>query len=364
MSWFKSQGIGIAGISSAVPSHITGRTENTQRFGDKEVDKFIKTTGIREVRRSSIHQTAADLGFCAAEHLLTQLDIDRENIGCLVFVTLSPDYRRPPTSCVLQMRLNLPVDCAALDVGHGCAGFVYGQQAVHSLMAQSDMKYGLLILGETASKVAGENDHSSMIFGDAGAAVLYERKENSSCTSCNTVLRSDGSGYRAIILPAGGFRDINPEREAVVCSDGVSRTKYDLFMDGMAVLSFSISRVPEAVREFLEVSGTKIADYDLFAFHQANSFILRQLIKRLSLPQEKVPISMDRYGNTSSVSIPLTICDCYGGKASGTKKVLASGFGVGLAWGVTDFEVDAAKVFPVIETDEYFAAGRIDLQTL
>ena len=361
MSWFKSQGIGIAGMSAAVPSHITGRTENIQRFGEKEVDKFIKTTGIREVRRTNINQTAADLGFCAAEHLLTQLDIDRENIGCLVFVTLSPDYRRPPTSCVLQMRLKLPVECSSLDVGHGCSGFVYGQQVVKSMMAQSDMKYGLLILGETASKIAGKNDHSSMIFGDAGAAVLYERREN---ITSNTVLCSDGSGFKAIILPAGGFRDISPEREYVICSDGVSRTKYDLFMDGMAVLSFSISRVPEYVRKFLEVSGTKIEDYDLFAFHQANNFILRQLIKRLALPQEKVPVSMDRYGNTSSVSIPLTICGCYGGKSSGRKKILASGFGVGLSWGVTDFEVDADKIFPVIETDEYFSDGRIDMHTL
>ena len=271
MSWFNTHGIGVAGISAAVPVIKAGREENIQRFGEKDVDKFIKTTGVREVRKSGAEQTAADLGFEAAEYLLSRLGINRGDIGCLVFVTLSPDYRRPPTSCVLQMRLGLPHECAAVDLGHGCAGFVYGQQVLQSLMSQSDMKYGLLILGETASKIAGEKDHSSMIFGDAGAAVLYERREN---TSCVTVLRADGSGFRNIILPAGGFRDINPPREEFVCSDGVTRTKYDLFMDGMSVLSFSIREVPQALKEFQKVTGREACDYDSVIFHQANMFIL------------------------------------------------------------------------------------------
>ena len=259
------------------------------------------------------------------------------------------------------MRLKLPLECSALDVGHGCAGFVYGQQIVLSLMSQSDMKYGLLILGETASKLAGKHDHSSMIFGDAGAAILYERKTNS---VIHTVLRTDGSGYRAIILPAGGFRDLNPEREEVVCSDGVSRTKYDLYMDGMSVLTFSINRVPQTVREFYERAGTSLDDYDMFALHQANHFIMKQIMKRLYLPAEKVPVSLDRYGNTSSASIPLTICDALGSKSLGRKKILASGFGVGLAWGVTELDVDAGSILPIIETDKYFSDGRVDLKTL
>lgn len=362
MTLFKSQGIGISGMASSVPVKRAGREEHLKHFDPAIVGKVTDKTGIKEIRISSEHQTASDLGFSAADHLLDKLSIDRSEIGCLVFVTLSPDYRRPPTSCILQMRLGLSQDCAAIDICHGCAGFIYGQQVLESMMQSSDMKYGLLVLGETVSKVIGRKDHTSMMLGDAGAAVLYERQDDARCTS---LLRTEGSRFNRIILPAGGFRDMNPSRESYLCSDGIERSKYDLYMNGMEVTSFFMTAVPDAVKEFLSETGTTIDDYDVIVFHQANYFIIKQLIKRLKIPQEKAAVSLDRYGNTSGVSIPLTICDHFG-RLSGSEKVrvLCAGFGVGFAWGVTEAMIVPDKIFPIIESDDCFSEGIIDTAKL
>ena len=152
---------------------------------------------------------------------------------------------------------------------------------------------------------------------------------------------------------------MDPPRETFLCNDGIERSLYDVHMDGASVFSFSITDVPESIQEFLEHTGTNAENYDLFLFHQANQFILRQLAKKFRLPQGKVPISLDQYGNTGGVSIPLTLCANWGGRDDGRKKVLMVGFGIGLSWGIMDASVDTAAVFPVVRTDDWFREGRI-----
>ena len=363
MSWFDISGIEIVGIASAVPVQKIGKEENIQRFGHEDVEKFIKNTGIESIHRTTEFQTAGDLGYEAAKDLIEKLSVNKSEIGCLVFVTQSPDYRRPNTACVIQNRLELGKNCVCLDVNHGCAGFAYGHMVIESMMASSDMKYGLLITGETTGKIAGDYSHSAMMFGDAGAAVLYKKTDDKD-TVHQMVLGADGKRFKAIILPAGGFRDMNPDHEKYICHDGVARDKYEIFMNGVAVFGFSIMDVNDVIKNFLSRTGTSIQDYDLCAFHQANYFILKQLAKRLSIPHEKLAVSLDRYGNTSNTSIPLTLCDRYGNEDSGRKKILAAGFGIGLAWGVTAFSIDTRNIFPVIETDNYYHEGRIDMSSL
>lgn len=363
MSWFDISGIEIIGIASAVPKQKIGREENILKFGREDVEKFIKNTGIESLHKTTELQTAGDLAYEAAENLFAQLSVNKSEIGCLVFVTQSPDYRRPNTACVLQNRLTLGKNCACLDVNHGCAGFAYGNMIIESMMASSDMKYGLLLTGETTSKNAGDYSHTAMMFGDAGAAILYRKTDNADNVNHMT-LGADGRRFKTIIIPAGGFRDMNPGHEKYTCHDGVARDKYEIFMNGIAVFSFSITEVADAIKEFLSRTGTGIQDYDLCAFHQANYFILKQLAKRLSIPHEKLAVSLDRYGNTSNTSIPLTLCDRYGNEDSGRKKILAAGFGIGLAWGVTAFSIDTRNIFPVIETDNYYHEGIIDMSSL
>lgn len=357
MSWFHVSGIKIEGITAAVPAQSFTTESNKGRFDEKTVDKFIKSTGVISNHQTTEKQTASDLGYVAAKKLIHELGIDKERIGILVFVTQSNDYRKPATACVLQMRLGLPMTCACVDVGHGCAGFLYGHQIMESMMSASDSEYGLLVVAETTSKLASDEDHSSMLFGDAGAAILYGKASEE---SCSTLLMADGNRFQTLVVPAGGFRDRFASDQKYLCEDGVRRSKYDLHMKGMDVFVFSTNDVPAAIREYLEKTNTSIDEYDCFALHQANTQILNVLIRKFRVDPQKVPICIDRYGNTSSVSVPLALCDYYGNRNGSIQNVLASGFGVGLAWGVTSFHLDPQKVYPIIETDDYFQDGVLD----
>ena len=351
MSIFKSHGNSICGISTAVPVETVENEAYVERFGLREVRKFSKYSGVFRIHRAAQNQTASDLGYAAANHLINQLGIDRSDIGILLFVTLSADYRRPPTSCVLQYRLGLGDDCSCWDIGHGCSGFLYGHQTMLSLMEGADCPYGLMILGETSSKLMSPNDRSSMLFGDAGSAVLYGKdpKNESVC-----ILKSNGRGYKDIIVPGGGFRDRFPSDMPEICDDGVLRTRNELRMNGLNIHNFSTTEIPKTIRDYLAYTHTDISVYDRIFLHQANKTILDILNAEMIIDEEKAPNCLKEYGNTSCTSISLMICDYYGNKNAISELVLACGFGVGLSWGVTSFIIDADYVFPIIETDEVF----------
>lgn len=358
MTLFKNKGIRIAGMACAIPDNHFGREEFLEIFNEETIDKFASATGIRNIYRALPEQTAGDLAFAAAQELLTRTGTDPEQIDGLFFVTQSPDYRRPSTGCVLHGRLGLPEDCATMEISLGCSGFIYGMQTAMSMMQTSDMKRVLFLSGDTASKLVNPEDKSvAMMFGDAGTAVLLERDEES---CMNSLLKTDGSRFQAIILPAGGFRDMDPSHEKFTCSDGIERSLYDLYMDGTSVFAFSVMDVPVTIKEFLEKTGKTADDYDAFFSHQANAYILKQLSKKLKISRENMPVSLDRYGNTGGNSIPLTICDTFGNISGETKKVLSFGFGVGLSWGVADFEIDTDAVFPIIRTKDYFREGKLE----
>ena len=356
MSFYKSEGIGIAGISCVVPKNHVTVEEFIPVFGEEVTSKFTAGTGIESMYKALPDQTASDLAVAAAENLFSQMDVDKSKIGLMIMVTQSPDYRRPSSASIVQKRLALPIDCSCMEINLGCSGFVYGLQTAMSLMNSSDVKYALLLMGETASKLVDPHDKSIvMMYGDAGAAILLERQEDARTT---TLLRSDGDRFKAIVLPAGGFRDMNPGHERFMCSDGIERSLYDIFMDGTSVFSFSITDVPQALKDYLEYTGSSVTDYDAFIFHQANQFIIKQLIRKMKLPKDQVPLSLDRYGNTGGISIPLTLCDAFGIENAGKKNILMSGFGIGLSWGVTNAVIDTNTVFPIIETDDYYAEGK------
>lgn len=357
MSVFKSSGIGIAGVACAVPKNSVPVESFTSIFGEEVTSKFTAGTGIKATFKALPEQTASDLAVAAAQELFSHIDIDKSEIGAMFLVTQSPDYRRPSSASIVQLRLGLPIDCTCMEINLGCSGFVYGLQTAMAMMSASDYKFGLLLMGETATKLVDPLDKSIvMMYGDAGAAILLERKDGVETTS---LLRSDGSRYKAIVLPAGGFRDMNPGHERFMCSDGIERSLYDIFMDGTSVFSFSISDVPQAVTDYLKLTETTVADYNAFLFHQANQFIIKQLIRKMKLPKDQVPLSLDRYGNTGGISIPLTLCDAYGDKSGEKLKALICGFGIGLSWGVANIEVDTDKIYPIIETEDYYKEGKL-----
>jgi len=359
MAFFQFNNMKISGIASAVPTKVVKSTDYSDKFGAESIQKFIEMTGVQEHREALNHQTASDLGFVAAVKLLNDKKIDRESIGVLVFGAHSTDYRRPATACVLHKRLNLSKECVTFDVGLGCSAFVYCTQIAASLLACSDAKRALIIVGETMTKMIYPEDKSAvMLFGDGGSAVLLEKTEEENCLAGE--LCTDGAGYRAIIAPAGGFRNLEDTHEPMVWADGSTRTLYNTNMNGTDVFTFTITKVPKTVKVFLKKTEQKMEDFDCLAFHQANRFIHQQFAKKFKVDIQKMPLCLDRYGNTSAPAIPLLLSDVYGNDETGTDlTVLMCGFGVGLSWGVMSAKINTADILPVIETDDCFEEGVI-----
>jgi len=362
MPFFQFSNIRISAIASSVPANRISVDDFKANYGDEAVEKFKEITGIREFRRSSKYQTASDFAFTSAERILSEKNIDRSSVGVLIFVAHSTDYRRPATACVLHKRLGLSKNCTAFDVNLGCSAFVYGLQLACSVLTSSDSQRALLLVGETMTKVSYPGDRSaSMLFGDGGGAVLLEKTGNIS-DQIKGLLKTDGTGYKTIIAPAGGFRNMDAVHDVFTWRDGCERTLYNTVMEGSDVFSFTISDVPNTIKEFLAMTHTDVNDYDCLAFHQANQFISRQLARKLRLKDiVKMHICLDRFGNTSAAAIPLTICDAYGSLDSGKDiSFLMSGFGVGLSWGVASAVINTKDIYRVEETDEYFKEGVIN----
>ena len=360
MSFFQFSHIKISAVSAAVPTEIVTVESFADRFGQDYVEKFQESTGVRQFRKTKKHQTASDLCYAAAENIIGKKGLNREDIGLAIFVAHSTDYRRPATACVLHKRLGLSKECVAFDIALGCSAFVYGLQVACSMMANSNIEKALLMVGETLTKMVNDHDKSvSMLFGDGGAAILLEKTTDDS--DIKGLLKTDGSGYKAIIAPAGGFRNIDATTENFIWPDGNTRNLYNTIMAGEDVFAFTISAVPRTVKEFLKETGTTVEDYDCLAFHQANQFIAKMLCKKLKCDESKMPLCLDRFGNPSAPAIPMVICDTFGNKNENKDiHFLMCGFGVGLSWGVTSATINVDNILPIIETDEIFEEGIIN----
>ena len=350
------EGLEISGVATAVPTRKVKNIDYIPTFGEDVVDKIIASTGVNESYHSIQEQTASDLAFEAAKHLLEKVNIDKDSIGFLVFICSHPDYVGPATAFVLHKRLELSEDCVPFDVNLNCSAFVYGLYIVSSMLNSGNTKRGLILIGDTTTKVVSPFDTSRLLFGDAGAAILVEKKETV-VTPINIGLKADGTRFGAIISPGGGFRNPNPSHDMEVWKDGIRRSDYNLYMNGMDVFSFTMTDVPKLIREFMTEFNVTSNDIDALILHQANAFIIKHLVKKIGMTMDKVPISLDRYGNVSGVSIPLTLCDAYGYMSGQTKRLMFSGFGVGLSWGVATLTLNTDVVLPIIHTDECYTEG-------
>lgn len=354
------QNISIKGIACAVPNQVRDAEFWYDKFGEEAVDKFIKMTGVKRVCQSIKEQTASDLAFVAAEKMLKEKEIDPKSIGAVVFVSQGPDYRMPATAFVLQHRLGISEDSICFDVNLGCSGYVNGINIVASLMNSSNINRALLLVGDTSTKgISSEDKSSAMLFGDAGSATLLEKNDGLD-SQIDYHIRSDGNRFKAIIKPAGAYRNLNSSTERVLWPvDGNIRSDYETYMNGTDVFTFTISEVPKLIKEFLSDSEMSVDDYDCYSMHQANLYILRQIAKKVKIPLEKMPISMDRFGNTSVTSIPLTLSDKYGNDNEGQVNTLMCGFGVGLSWGVVSATIKKTDILPIIYSNDYYKDGGV-----
>ena len=360
MAFFSFKSIHVGGIACAVPKNEVKTESYKPLFGNEEVEKFMEMTGVRASRRTLEHQTCCDLGFRAAKELLEKKGVNPEEIEALIFSSHSPDYRRPATAFILQYRLGLPKEAVCYDISLGCSSLVVGMQTVASIMNTGDIRKALLFVGDTAGKSVYPEDRSSaMLFGEAGAVMLLE-KTDKHADQIDALVRSDGSGFRYMIVPGGGYRNLHASKEVVMCEDGNPRTLMNSFIQGTSVFTFTIFDVPRLIKDFFAKTATSPEVYDCFAFHQANLYILKQIAKKTRIPFEKMPITLDRYGNTSGASAILSLCDRYGNDTENkTIKVMACGFGIGISLGVTSFEINTEDILPVFEDDSIYEEGLI-----
>jgi len=352
------KGIRVAGVAAALPTRKVCNLDYAELFGKETVEKIIASTGVEESYHLAPEQTSSDLACAAAAHLLRERNIQAQSVDILIYVGVYPDYFVPGNAFVLQKRLGLPKDSIVFDVSLACSGFVYGLQICSALLSASSAKRALLLVGDSTSKTVSPLDTSRLLFGDGGGAMLLE-KEDGRDTSLQFGMKSDGSRFKTIIVPAGGFRLPAASSEMMPWGDGNKRSDYNLYMNGTDVFSFTMTDVPDLFREFMEHYGVTPANFDALIMHQPNRFILRHLAKKIKVPMDKVPLSLDRYGNTSVASIPVTLCDAYGDKNMGEQKLMLAGFGVGLSWAVATLSMDTNVILPIIHTDEFYKDGGV-----
>ena len=341
MSVTRVGGFRIAGISTCVPPAIAVNADCAERYGATEVRKVVAMAGIKERRVAAAGVTSVDLCVEAATTLLARLGWSPESITGLIFVTQSPDYFLPSSSCVIHARLGLSDQCAAFDLGLGCSGYPYGVYLAASMIRAGGQQRILVLHGETPSKFVTPEDHSTtLLFSDAGSATAIESREGA--PDAYFALHTDGSGVGQLIVRGGGFRDRHPENP---------RHQY-VEMDGAAVFNFTVKRVPALIEETLAFAGLAADEVDTYAFHQSNQFIMLHIAKKCGLSTERVPMILENYGNSGGPSVPLVLTHafaaavaCLPAERAGTPlRVMMLGYGVGLSWGAILASLDRDMV--------------------
>ena len=329
-----------AGMATCVPRRVVSNLLDCPPQLRSARERMVRNIGIETRRVCSEWQYFSDLAMDAADRLMADLKWEREEIDALIVVTQSPDYPIPSTAIILQDRMKLKHGTIAFDINLGCSAYAFGLHVLGSMISSGGIKKALLLVGDKSASVLDP------LFSDAGTATALEYDPDAPPMYFD--LNSDGSGYQAIMLPAGGHREplgtqhMIPVKDA----DGIWRSPSALVLDGPAVLSFSTQRVPPAVKSLLEYANTPIEDVDYFIFHQANRMINETIRKKLGLPEEKVPSTLHDFGNTSGASLPVTMtARIREPLLEGKKKLLLSGFGIGLSWGSCIIDIDKA-VFP------------------
>ncbi|NBV82812.1 ketoacyl-ACP synthase III [bacterium] len=326
-------GVKIAGVSCCVPSNRVPNSHFAGLYSDGDFSKIETHTGIVERRIADVNTCTSDLCYWAAVDLFERTKTEASSIDVVLFVSQTPDYVLPATACILQNRLGLTKATIAFDINLGCSGYVYGLWLASTLVASGQLRRVLLLVGDTCSKFVSDRDKSTApLFGDAGSATLVEH-DPTGLSSYRFDLGTDGAGGGHLIIPSGRFRENENEtsHSAYKSLDSAERSSRDLFMNGGEIFNFTIGTVSKSLENFVKQVGPT---FDAYVFHQANGLMLRHLQKKLGISDDTMWMSLEKFGNTSSASIPLTIV-ANGLNKSGVinGRFLLAGFGVGYSWG-------------------------------
>lgn len=291
-------------------------------------DEWIQQrTGIRERRISRDDQSVSSFAIPAAQEALTQAGLEASDLDMIVMGTVSSDYAWPAAACVLQEAIGA-TRAGAFDLSAACAGFVYGVSVASAMIEAGHLRHALVVGADCLSKQVDWTDRSTcVLFGDAAGAVVLSGEMDSDRGVICTVVGSDGSGAKHLLVEGGGSKYPHGAEHS-------AGRNFTISMAGSEVYRFAVNAMAESCLAVLEKAGVKPSDVDLFVPHQANIRIIDSAAKKLDLSSEKVFVNVDRYGNTSGGSIPLALYEAQKeGRLKPGMLVLTVGFGAGLVWG-------------------------------
>jgi 3-oxoacyl-[acyl-carrier-protein] synthase-3 len=317
--------VGVIGIGSYVPERVLTNAD-LERMVDTSDEWIVTRTGISERRIAEDGMAASDLALPAARQALEMAGVAPRDLDLIVVATVSPDMPFPATAGLVQDRLGAN-RAAAFDISAGCSGFIYAMAMGSQPVATGLYQRTLIIGAEALSKITDWNDRRTcVLLGDgAGAAVLAPTENGSGILSC--YLRTDGSGWDALHIPAGGTR--RPATEATVRDH-----LHYIHMNGQEVFKFAVRVMEEAISIGLKQAGITLDQVKLIVPHQANIRIIDAAAKRLNLPMDRFVCNVDRYGNTSAASIPIALDEAHReGRLQRGDYVVLVAFGAGLTWG-------------------------------
>ena len=315
----------IAGIGTCVPETIV-TNDDLSKIVDTS-DEWIKSrTGI-EARHISKNEETSDLAAEASRRALKAAGVEAADLDLIILGTSSPDYHYPSGACQVQEKIGA-VNAVAFDISAACSGFIFSMNIVEGFFKVGIYRTALIIGAETLSKVTNWNDRSTcVLFGDgAGAAVL----KNDDIGLIDMLMKSDGTKAGVLMCKA---------RTLGNCLTGTKPEPGFTVMDGQEVFKFAIKRVPESIEELLKRNGMKKDEIKYYVLHQANKRIVEAAAKRLKEPMEKFPMTIEKYGNTSTASIPMLLNEMMDhDMLKNGDKIILCGFGAGMTWGAVLME--------------------------
>ena len=320
----RAVGFRLAGTGSHVPAAVVTNADLAHLGCDPQW--IVARSGIHERRHAPPDIATSDLATAAARRAIAMAGIDPTAIDLVVLGTFTPDMCIPSTACIVQEALDL--DAPAMDVTAACAGFAYALVTAAQFLAAGTSRLALVVGADTNSRVVDPADIKTWpLFGDGAGAVLLEATGSPDQGLLVTALGSDGRGAGLLACPMSGSRQ-------PISAAGAARREQFMQMDGRAVFKWAIRLVDDNIRQVIEHAGLPLEVIDLFVLHQANARIIEGVRAALGIPEEKMAINLDRYGNTSSGSIPLALDEAWqAGRVGPGSTVVVCGFGGGLAWG-------------------------------
>ncbi len=314
----------IVGWGKYVPSKVMTNYD-LAKIVDTSDEWIVPRTGIRERRIAGPKESTFTMGYAAAREALEKADILPTEVGLIICATATPEHTFPSTASLIQDALGA-TRAGAFDLSAGCAGFVYGLSLGAQVIQGGGHQVVLVVGSETLSRITNWKDRGTCIlFGDGAGAVVLKASEKPGGV-LSTLVRSDGSGGDLLIIPAGGSK-------LPTSAETVLRGQHTIQMDGGEVFRFGTRVVDKATREVVEQAGLTLDDIELFIPHQANLRIIRAGARALEVEEGRIFVNLDKYGNTSSASIPLALCEAVeSGRIRPGDHLVLIGFGAGLAW--------------------------------